>query len=342
MRKANLAFISLLSTVALTSACKKGGAAKDDLQLVPKEAEVVFKLNVEKLRAAPAWKTLVEVRDSNPKSKKEYEDFVAKCGLDPFNQISSVFMGLPQVEQGSGMKEFAVILRGTFNEAKLVECATAEAKKDGRELKTVEHNGKKLYSDSKKEDAFAVFLDEKTVALGGKEWIKKVVDLAKADGEHAGKNEKIAPLTKKVKSSDAIWFVGMVPATARDSMKANPAMAWTGSMQAIYGSLDLASGLAVDFNVDNADEAAAKEMLAKLTEQLGNVKKMPQVTMAGLSGLFEGIKLEQKGPTFHATANLTQAQVDDIVNRIKALFKAMGGALGGGGGGAPPTAPPTP
>ena len=329
MRKANLALIGLVMLSA--AACKKGGASKDDVQLVPKEAQVLFRLNVEKLRAAPAWKDLIELRDGNEKSKKEYADFVAKCGLDPFAQINSVFLAVPQV-QDMGMKEFAVIMRGTFDETKLVACSTEQAKKNGGEVKTTEHNGAKIYSDGKKDEAFATFLDAKTVAIGGKEWIKKVIDLAKADGDHVGKSEQIAPLTKKVKAGDAIWFAGLVPAQMRDSMKANPAMAWTGSMQAVYGSIDFGSGFAGDFNVDNADEAAAKEMLSKMTAQLEGAKKMPQITMAGLSGLLEGIKLEQKGPTFHAVVTLTQAQVNDLVNRAKALLKAMGGALGGGGG----------
>ena len=344
MRK-NLALIGLIGLSVLgAAACKKGGAAKDDLQLVPKEAEVLFRLNVEKLRAAPAWKDLIELRDGNEKSKKEYADFVAKCGLDPFNQINSVFLAVPQV-QDTGMKEFALIMRGTFDEAKLVACAGEQAKKNGGEVKTTEHNGAKIYSDGKKDEAYATFLDGKTVAMGGKEWIKKVIDLSKADGEHVGKSAEIAPLTKKVKSGDAIWFAGLVPQSMRDSMKANPSMAWTGSMKSIYGSMDFASGFAGDFNVDNADEAAAKEMLAKLSAQLDGAKKMPQITMAGLSGLLEGIKLEQKGATFHGTVTLTQAQVNDLVTRLKALLKAMGsafGGAGGGGAGGPPPAPPTP
>lgn len=336
MRKANLALVGLL--VLSAAACKKGGSGKDDLQLVPKEAEVLFRLNLEKLRAAPAWKNVIELRDSNEKSKKEYADFVQKCGLDPFTQISSVFLAVPQI-QNTGMKEFAVVMRGTFNEAKLVECATNQAKERGGEVKSSDYNGKKIYSDGKKDEAFVTFLDDKTVVLGGKEWVKKVVDLAKADGEHVGKSEALAPLAKKVKSSDALWFAGLVPQNMRDAMKANPAMAWTGSMKAVYGSIDIASGFAGDFNVDNNDEAAAKEMLSKLTEQLNGAKKMPQLTMAGLSGLLEGIKFEQKGATFHATVALNQAQVDDLINRVKALMKSMGQAFGGGGG-PPPSMPP--
>ena len=59
--------------------------------------------------------------------------------------------------------------------------------------------------------------------------------------------------------------------------------------------------------------------------------------MLGLASLFEGLKNEAKGPTFHVSMKYNQQQVDEMVARIQGLMKSFGGALGGGGGmGGPP------
>ena len=95
-----------------------------------------------------------------------------------------------------------------FNETKLVACAKEQAKKDGRDVTVSDYNGKKLYTDSQKAEAWATFLDGKTVVVGGKEWVKKVVDLAAGKGESAKANAELAALVKRAKTSDALWGAG--------------------------------------------------------------------------------------------------------------------------------------
>jgi hypothetical protein len=289
------------------------------------------------------WRKLLDLRDSDPSSKKEYDEFVQKCGLDPFKQIDSVFMAFPQ--QNGATKEFAAILRGSFNEQKLVSCAKEQAQKDGSDVAVSEYNGKKLYTDTKKGEAFAAFLDGKTVVIGGKEWIKRVIDLQgkKEPGGSAKDNEALMSLVKRARTNDALWGAGLVPQAARDALKGDPHLAAAATMKDVFGSVDFASGVAADINVDNATENDAKELAAKATAQLLEVKKSPQLMMMGMSGFLDGIKVDSKGATFHVGVNLNQQQVDDLISRIKGLLKSFGGALGGGGGGGlPPPSGPTP
>jgi hypothetical protein len=330
------------------TACKKTsgtGAAKEDMQLAPREADIVFMANVTRMRNTQMFRKLLDVRDSDPSSKKDFDEFVQKCGLDPFKQIDSVFVAFPQ--GGGTTKEFAAVLRGTFDEQKLVACAKDQAKKDGTELTSSDYNGKKLYTDSKQQQAFATFLDAKTVAIGGKEWIKKVVDAAarKEPGLSAKDNEVLMGLVKRAKTSDAIWGAGLVPQSTRDALKADPHLSAAGSIKDMFGSVDFASGVAADINVDTGGENDAKELAAKATAQLMETKKSPQLMMMGLGSFLDGVKIDSKGATFHVAMAFNQQQVDDLITRIKGLLKSFGGQLGGGGaGGAVPPLPtqPTP
>jgi hypothetical protein len=338
MRSSSLVLCGVLALSV--SACKStsgSGAAKEDLALVPKDADIILMANVKRMRDTAMWRKLLDVRDSDAQAKKDYQEFVAKCALDPFKQIDSVFVAFPQ--SGGEQKEFAAILRGTFNEQKLVECAKEQAKKDGRDVTTTDYNGKKLYTDNQKAEAWATFLDAKTAVVGGKEWIKKVVDLAaNKGGESAKANAELSALLKRAKTSDALWGAGIVPQSTRDSFKNDPRLSSAATMKDIFGSLDFASGVTSELNVDTGSEADAKDLSAKATAQLAEIKKSPQFMMMGLAQYLDGIKIDSKASTFHMTINYNQQQVDDLINRVKGLLKSFGGAMGG----MPMQAPPSP
>jgi hypothetical protein len=331
----------LLSAVLTVSvaACSKtsgSGAAKEDLALVPKETDIVLMANLTRMRNTAMWRKLLDVRESNEQAKKDYAEFVQKSGLDPEKQVDSVFVAVPQ--GGGDQKEFAAIARGTFNEQKLVAYAREQAKKDGRDLNITEYNGKKLYTDNQKSEAWAVFLDGKTLVIGGKEWIKKVVDLAAGKStESAKKNDALAGLLKRAKTSDALWGAGLVPQSTRDQFKNDPRLASAGSMKDIFGSVDFAGGVKADLNVDTGAEADAKDLSAKATAQLAEIRKSPQFMMMGLAQYLDGIKVDSKDATFHLAINFNQQQVDDLINRVSGLLKSFGGAMGGG---QLPSAPP--
>jgi hypothetical protein len=340
MRASSLALSGLLAVTLAASACKSTsgtGAAKEDLALVPKETNIILMANVARMRNTAMWRKLLDMRDQDVQAKKDYDEFVQKTGLDPFKQIDSVFVAFPA--GGSDQKEFAAILRGTFNESKLVEWARETAKKDGRDLTISDYGGKKVYTDNVKGEAYATFLDGKTVVVGGKEWVKKVIDLAQNKGESAKANGELATLMKRAKTSDALWGAGLVSQATRDSFKNDPRLASAGSMKDIFGSVDFASGVNADLNVDTGSEADAKDLSAKATAQLADIRKSPQFMMMGLAQYLDGIKIDSKGATFHLTFKYNQQQVDDLINRVKGLLKSFGGAMGGGGAGVPAPTP---
>jgi hypothetical protein len=340
MRASRFLLCGLLA-VAAAAGCNKSsgtGAAKEDLALVPKESDIILMANIARMRNTAMWKKLVDVRDSDVQGKKDYDEFVQKTGLDPFKQLESVFAAFPQ--GGSDSKEFAAVIRGTFDEQKLVQWAREQAKKEGRDISTSDYNGKKLYTDTQKGEAFATFLDGKTLIIGGKEWIKKVVDLAAGKGESAKGNSTLAGLLKRARTSDALWGAGVVPPSVRDGFKNDPRLSSAASMKDIFGSIDFAAGVAADLNVDTGSEADAKDLAAKATAQLAEVRKSPQVMVMGLAQYLDVIKIDNKSATFHLALSYNQQQVDDLINRFKGLLKSFGGAMGGGLPGGLPAAPP--
>ncbi|MSP61910.1 MAG: hypothetical protein EXR72_16570 [Myxococcales bacterium] len=380
---------SLLAVLALggalggggCSSCAKGGAteaAREDVALVPKDAQILLALNVGRARDTALWRRLLDVRDqaavankraeaekkrqddearklastdggsaapeeaakadSDPSgAPKSFEEFVARCGFDPFKQLDSAFLALPAPPTEG---EFAVILRGSFDKAKLIACGKAAAKQAGRDLAETEYGGKKLYNDAMSGTLFVSFLDEQTVFVGGREWIKKMIDLAgdtkPAEGQKvqsAKDNQPLQELVKRTRTADAVWGVGVISEAVREQLKGNEKLASAGTMKNLFGSLDFATGLNFGLNVDLGTDADAAELSKKIGEQLVEAKKNSKVMMMGMVSFIEAIHVEAQGPALRLTMKLNQQQVEDLVNRALGLLQGLSGQPMGGRGG---------
>jgi hypothetical protein len=320
----------VLSTLALggCSSCAGGGVtgAKSDLELTPEDANIVFKINFPRLRNTPLWRKALDQRDKDQLVKKDYDEFVTKCAFDPTKQLESLTVAVPDVKDEIG--EYVLIARGVFDEPKLVACADERLKKDGNALKITEYSGKKIYGDDKNGRDNAVFLDGKTLVIAGREWVKRVIDLAAAksgpdapQGKSAASNKTLQNLFSRVRPHDGITGVAIVSDAARERLKSDPVLASASSMTAVLGSADLSSGLSAELRIDLANEADAKALTEKVLGQLGEAEKNPQFVLSGMGQFVKAMKIEAQQATFHLTINWTEAQVEDLINRVTGLIQ---------------------
>lgn len=333
MFSSRLGISLVLGASLMVSACKGGGgAAKEDLALVPQETEIVVGINLARMRGTAMWKKMMDLGLQNEKTKKDYEEFNKACmDVGAADGPESIFVALPQPAKASKDGAAIIRLKSAIDEAKLVKCGEYVAGKNNEKLVSSDYNGKKIYNSGAEANADKgglVLIDSKTIAFGSGTWIKKVIDLAGGkEPNSAKKNEALTGLVKRAKTGDAIWGAGSIPQSARDGMKMSPQLAPMASMKAAFGSIDFASGLAVDVNLDTGADADAKAIVDLVTTQLAEVKKSPQVMMLGFGPMLEPVKIEAKGPTFHVAASYDQKQVDEMVGRLQGLMKGFGGMM---------------
>ena len=335
--------ISLVCVASLSAiACNKGGGAtKEDLALVPKETELVVGVNFARLRGTAMWKKFMDLANSQEKSKKDFEDFNKNCvDISSAEGPETLFVAIPEVSKQTKDGAVIVRLKTAIDEAKATKCAEYMATKNGEKLVTTDYNGKKIWNTDKPGDndkGGVTLVDGKTLAFGSGAWIKKVIDLSSGkETASAKENVALVALIKRTKTTDGIWGAGTVPQAARDSFKGTPQLAPMASLKAVFGSIDFATGLNVDANMDTGSDADAKAINDQVTTQLADAKKMPQVMMLGFGALFDGLKTDSKGPTFHIAMAYNQQVVDDMVGRVQGLLKSFGGGMGGGNMGGPP------
>ena len=323
----------VLALLAATAGCKRSGGA-DAMALVPKESTIVFSVNFDRLHGSKMW---AQVKDAvnDPAAKKDYDEFVQKTGLDPLTQINGLSGGF---SGPAGAKpQFAVVLRGKFDEQKIIAYIKQKAKDEGRttELKSEPYGGKTVYGEQ--DDAAASFLDGSTLVIGGREWVKKVIDVGAGKAESVKKNEAVQALMGKAHTDQAVWAVGEVPAGEGQ-------LPTGGELKAVALSIDLQQGLQAELNGQAGSADDAKKIASDLTAKIAESKKDPQVQMAlamsGVGPMLDTLKVAADGQWVKINAALTQQQLDELTNRIKGMMqmmKGMGGmAMPPGGGMAPP------
>jgi hypothetical protein len=274
---------------------KKGNVSGDDLALVPKETEIAVGVNISRMRGTAMWKKGMDFLTSEEKSKKELAEFNTNCiDVNSADGLDSVFVALP--EPTSAAKDAAAILRlkKPIEEAKLTQCFKHLASKNGEKLGSTEYAGKKIWTSARDgaeaDKSGFVLLDGKTIGFGSAAWVKRVIDLAaNKDQASAKTNEKLVALVKRAKTTDAIWGVGSVPASARESFKGQPQLAPLASLKSVFGSMDFSSGLTVDANMETGSDADAKAINEQVSQQLTEAKKSPQVMMLGVGAWLDGV-----------------------------------------------------
>jgi hypothetical protein len=314
------------------SSCRKTsgpGATREDVALVPREANLVAMANLKKLRATPLWKRIIEVPEQTPEQKARYADFVKQTGLDPLKQIDSIFVALPQA---SAAGDYAAILRGgPFDEARLIEFMRKQFKDDGSDIFESEYHGHKRYTDGKGGTTFATFIGKDTIVFANDAWSQKVIDLAATPpvGESARANAALAALIKKTRTDDGVWGAGIVSDDSRQRLAQNDQLKSAGSMKDLYGSVDFTGGLKIDTVVDLGTDADAAELAKTLKDQIAQSRQNSQVQLMGFGRYIDAIKVEAKGPSLHLDVKLDQAGLDDLIERATGLMKTIGGSIGG-------------
>lgn len=330
-QSASRSLLSKCSTVLLFGAlflaqpaCNRtsgSGAAKDDLSLVPRETDIVLMVNLTQARESSLWKKAMDKLNSDAKSKQEYADFVKKCSFDPLKEVDSVFLAFPQ--SVAEQKEYAVLIKGKFSPDAVVNCMKTTAKEKNETITETDYNGVKLYGSDVKQPTYLAPLGKRGVAIGGKEWIKHIVDLNAGKGEvkSAKENPALVGLIKRTHTSDALWWAGIVPANLSAKIGNNPQLAPVKSLQSVSGSIDPSKGVNLSAYLDLGSDADATALKGLVSDQLTKIKTVPAVQMMGMGNFIETIKVDAKKNTFSLTVNMNQQQVDDLTERLSGLAK---------------------
>lgn len=320
-----LAGLCLFATVAGCSRFRSGTlGARDDLALVPQETAGVFMVNVKQARGSRIWQRLMEQREKDPAAKKEYQEFIGKCGFDPLQEIDSFFLALPENAQES--REYAVLLRGHYRPEQIPSCAQRISQESGKPLTEGEYSGIKLWGLKDQGPSLAV-LGKRAVAIAGPTWIRRVIDLhtGKASPDTSARdNKNLLSLFNRTRTGDAFFWAGRTSAAMQERLRSWPLIGAAGSLQSTSGSVDIAKGLAIHADLDMASDLDATTITSMANQQLATLKQDGRVQMFGLSTYLDTIRFANNKNTVVFDLRMTDAQLDDLVTRLSGILKSAG------------------
>lgn len=285
-----------------------GGAAGDDLSLLPVDSEAVMGINFSQLQGSLLWKKFVEPQMMKGDVPQKLAQFKAKCGFDPMTAIKNISIGMKGV--GGENPDGVIVVRGAGKKESL-DCfdkMKEEAAKSGDEIS---RDGDVVLVKSKKGETVAItFVNDTTaVAVVGPNASKDGALKAAKGGSALKSSPAFVEMYSKINTQASLWMLINGSSKVFDkaaSMGVKP--------KAVFGSVNVTDGLALDMRMrlDSADQAT----------QMANTFKGQ---LAGFSSMVDKLDVGNDGADLKVVVAMSQ-------QKLEALVKNFAGMLGGGGG----------
>lgn len=166
-------------------------------------------------------------------------------------------------------------------------------------------------------------IGKKGVVLASGDWVKRAIDLDAGKGENATKNGPLVDMIKRTKTSDSLWWAGMVPAQVSERLGSNPQLQPVRSLRSVSGSIEIVKGLDLHAVLDLGSDGEAAQLKDKATEQLTGLRNLPALKMIGMVGFLDTVKVSSQKSSFVIDVSMNQQQVDDLMNRLSGLAQQM-------------------
>jgi hypothetical protein len=295
------------------------GVVGDDLALIPVDSDVVIGVNFAQLQQSALWKQYVAPKLG---SAPGMDKFKALCGFDPLDSLKSLSIGVKGV--GGKDKDISgtVVVHG-YDKSKAMACfdkdGVKEAEKDGSKV-VIDGDVVMVTEKTGQHVGFTFVNNDTALAIVGpdaasKDSVKKVA----AGGSALRSSQAFVEMFQKLNSQDTLWFVlnGNSPAMAKAS-------AMGIKMKALFGSLAISDGLAVNVRarLGSADEATNMAAMAK--GQLGQAKQF-----------FDKMDVSSDGPDVKFDVAMSKEKLTQLVGMVAGMMGGMMGGMSGGGMGGP-------
>jgi hypothetical protein len=282
------------------------GVIGDDLSLIPSDSEAVIGINFAQLQQSSSWKQYVAPKLG---SALGIDKFKALCGFDPLDSLKSVAIGLKGLG-GSGKDVSGTIVVHGYDKTKAMACfdkdGVKDAEKDGS--KVVIDRDVVLVTDKSGQHVGFTFVNNDTaIAVIGPDasttdGVKKVA----SGGSQFRTSPAFLEMFQTINSQDTLWLVanGNSPVFSRmHTLGVN--------LRALFGSLNLTDGLAVNMRLrlDSPDAASNVVSLAK-----------GQLTQAKF--FFDKLDVSSNGPDVKFDVAMSKAKLTQLAGTVASM---MGG-----------------
>lgn len=300
----------------------------DLLKLLPVDASGVMQVNFSKFAKLDFFdKMMKEEKESQAADTKkmfeDYEEFIAKTGIDPKKDIRSLavaFAGEASLAPQAGKsQDFAAVIDLDYDKEKIM----ALLKEKGVKYSEETYKGFAILTieEESQDNVSVCFLDNKTIAAGKIEPLKKVIDLFKGEGQSVLKNDKLKPYIGKFKTNVILSFVFEIP--EKDKKVTDGGMF----------KMDLSKAEVLKGNFDY-DDKAFKGVIEMISHN-EQANKDLATTLTGLKGMgaMAGPEIAELVNNITITGladrlSITVTVSDELAEKLKAKMDEQAKAMG--------------
>ncbi|MEO7669028.1 MAG: hypothetical protein ABIW57_06795 [Polyangia bacterium] len=331
--------VGALLLLGATTSCR-GGCARERpaprpvdgvLGWFPAETQIVVAIDFARLRATPLWGQLAALAQADPQDQALIAEIARRTGFDPLRQIDSIIVAFPEEARNGGA--MGVVLHGQgLEQTRLVAYARDQVAKQGDDLFSFRRDGRTLWATRKQPTVAGFFADDRTFVFGAGGWAEKMAALGGSALSGAEQNPQLVHLVERARVdrstsppvsglvSPPLWAAAIVPADTRAALASDPALASGGGITRLALGVDIAGGLRTHLVADLGTRPQAEAMAAQVTDAVRAARRSPQVLLMGLGPYLDGIAARTSDVTTEITVNLSQAQVTDGVERLRAFL----------------------
>jgi RNA polymerase sigma factor (sigma-70 family) len=257
-----------IAPVASPRAAVARATAVDDLQYLPADADVVFGIDVARLRGSALWKQFVAPALAGASGLREFSD---KCGFDPLASLASVSIGA----KGRGDDRSVTLVVHGFDKSRAMACFDKLRASEAENSFGVVVDGDVVTMVGKidGEKVGFTFVDETTaLVVFGKDATKDGIAKVAAGNPQAS---PLADLLQVTNMDDPVWLVvgegSPVLASINDELAAETSI----RMHAVWGSIDVTDRIVVM----GGARLGAPDLVAKLVAEAK--KQLDELAAAG-------------------------------------------------------------
>ncbi|MFO0934946.1 MAG: hypothetical protein U0798_00335 [Gemmataceae bacterium] len=327
--------LALTAVLVIAGLSAPARAAEPD-PLLPKETTSIIYVNFRQVLDSGLVKKYAMEQMKQAMEGEGAQQVLKELGLDPLKDIDRLTIGL----WGKGAEDmnFAGVVRGKFDPAKLFKAVEAEAKKNPDKVKLVK-NGKYTLIKAVNENAqpgqpkevYGAVADEKTIVIGSSE--KNVIDSLARSEAGTTKSEMSNAMTKlmlKMDEKSTIYMCGLN--TSKEVPQLPPQLGQVfddpeklakqlANIETISFILNVTEDISVEIAAGMKDTDAATEMGGMMEDLVGKAKAFLP---------FIGSSQPQMKPLTSEIGKTLKAKSKDkdVVISLKISGKSIGAATG--------------
>lgn len=316
-------FKKFVLSVAIMVALISSTAFAGGMQLIPQDAAFVLHVNIAKVTSLPEVKAALEKNlAKSPAQKKAFDEFVAKTGLNPLQDIKELVMFFAgKVVKNEKSPLVAVIINGNFNQAKLLKAVQTDpkAKKDVKIGKIGKYDAVLPLIGK---EGVGAFLDANTIVIGAMPGVEKVIGVKDGKIKGVAANKRLSSILAKVDTSATLCGAGVIPQEFKDKVAKNPQAVALASLQYFFFSFNSGTNIQFNFNGEVDKKENVETVMTSLNGFLTMLKMFAgQAPEAG--EILNMVKIGSKAKTVKISLSVPKAKLEEIKKKIEARMKKM-------------------